>query len=153
MVAKFLNRNEKYRFYPARAIINLHAFSVGKGWSFKRAPRMLRDHFIYIVTKKQARSDSSIDINARTNVLSRRKCHCCVVRNVLATNEKLPQNTPQEPIEFKNIYYLRLKCLATGKKSRENYRKSPKIASRKIMDNRKNHRKSQPLGRLFFCSA
>ena len=103
--------------------------------------------------KKQAISDSSIDINARTNVLSGRKCHCCVLRNVLATNEKLPQNTPQEPIEFKNIYYLRLKCLATGKKPRENYRKSPKIASRKIMDNRKNHRKSQPLGRLFFCSA
>ena len=79
----------------------------------------------------------ALDINARTNVLSGRKCHCCVLRNVLAANEKLPQNTPQETIEFKNIHYSWLKCQSTGKKSRGNYRKSTKIASRKIMDNRK----------------
>ena len=99
------------------------------------------------MTKKQAISDSSIDINARTNVLSGRKCHCCVLRNALAANEKLPQNAPQETIEFKNIHYSWLKCQATGKKSRGNYRKSTKMASRKITGIRKNHRKSQPLGR------
>ena len=70
----------------------------------------------------------------------------CVLRNVPATNKKLPQITPPETIEFKNIYYSKLKCLAAGKnleKTAENIQKQHQKKLRTI----KNRRKYQPLGR------
>ena len=101
-----------WRHYPLRRFTEgFYQFAcifAGKGCSFIWAPRIWRDRLIYIITKIQAINDSSTDINARTNAFSGRKCHCCVLRNFLATNEKLPQNTPQDTIEFKNIYYSRL---------------------------------------------